>query len=847
MSRPPSLAVHKFGGAALADAAAMRHAATIVAHRTGERTVVVASAMRGVTDTLLVTARAAAAGDRETAARRAVELRARHHAAAAGLGVGGATRAALTAAIDDAFDELARMIDGLAALRELTPATTDAVVARGERLSARLLAAALSTALADSPRSAELVDALLVVHADERHGDAAPVLDRTAEAAARVLLPLLERGVVPVVPGFIARGAHGALVTLGRGGSDLSATVLARALGAREVVLWKDVPGFLTADPGVVPEARLIPSLHAREASELAYYGARVLHPRALIALGHEARLFVRPLADPTAPGTEVRAGKPDRRAAPRASVRAPVRALSAIGGQALVMIIGNGMVGVPGVAARAFGALERSGVSVSLISQASSEQSICLGVPAAAAETARAQLAEAFAPELARGEVSEIAVRPGVATIAVVGLGMAGTPGVAARLFGALADAGVNIVAIAQGASELNISVVVDEADAATAQRAVHAAFRLDKIGGGSAERAAHADVVLLGFGQIGREVAAQLAGSGAARARVVAVIDRSGYVFDPEGIAPRRLAALARAKREGREVAAAPGGVRAATPRALEAIAAHALSRPILIDVTAGDTGPVLELAVAHGMDLVLANKRPLAAASHEAQGLARAAATHGRRVLHEATVGAGLPVIDTFHKLVEAGDRVLRIEGCPSGTLGYLFGELSRGRRFSEALAEAMALGYTEPDPRDDLSGMDVARKALILGRLLGFAGEPEEIRVESLVPEALRAVPLAEFLARARELDAAWARRVAAARRKDRVLRYRATATRSRVKVGVVAVDAGSPLAALSGTDNQFAFTTRRYRRAPLVITGAGAGARVTAAGVVNDVLKLAGVP
>jgi len=849
------LTVHKFGGAALEDAAAVRHAAGIVARAGAGRAVVVASAMRGVTDALLDVARRASTGTEGTddgATAVIAALRRQHADAVSALGLDEGTRTALRGAIAQAFDELARMADGLRALRELTPATTDAVVARGERLSARLLAAALVAA----GRPAQFVDALEVIHADHRHGNAAPDVDRTAAAAARVFGPLLAKGVVPVVPGFIARGSHGALVTLGRGGSDLTATVLGRVLKAQEVVLWKDVPGFLTADPRVVPDARLIPALDTREASELAYYGAKVLHPRALIALGSATRLAVRPLADPEAPGTQI-AARARRRKPPagRSNGRGPrtplpVKAISAIAGQALVTITGNGMLGVPGVAARAFGALERAGISVSLISQASSEHSICIGIPAAAAEAAATQLRDAFAAELARREVDSVDVLADVTTIAAVGLGMAGTPGVSARLFGALAEAEVNVIAIAQGASELNISVVVDSAQAADAQRAIHAAFRLDKIGGGTADHARHVDVVLLGFGQIGQELAAQLAngrapGKKAHAARLVGVIDRQGYVFDAGGLTPRKVAALRAAKKGGAALSDVAGGARASASEALERIGRHALSRPIVVDVTAGDTGALLEQAATHGMDVVLANKKPLAAPRARAERLMKTAAARGRRVLHEATVGAGLPVIDTYHKLVDAGDRVLEIQGCPSGTLGYLFGELSRGRAFSESLRDAMALGYTEPDPRDDLSGMDVARKALILGRLLGYRGELEDVRVESLVPEALRDVPLAEFLKRTGEMDAAWAERVGAARRRGSVLRYRATVTRRGVRVGVVEVKEGSSLASLSGTDNMFIFTTLRYRTNPLIITGPGAGAAVTAAGVLNDVLKLAG--
>ncbi|MEO7503013.1 MAG: homoserine dehydrogenase [Gemmatimonadaceae bacterium] len=267
--------------------------------------------------------------------------------------------------------------------------------------------------------------------------------------------------------------------------------------------------------------------------------------------------------------------------------------------------------------------------------------------------------------------------------------------------------------------------------------------------------------------------------------------------------------------------------------------------MSRPILVDVTAGDTSAVLEAALAGGMDIVLANKRPLAALRGSRSGLSRSATSRGRRVLHEATVGAGLPIIDTISKLKESGDDVLRIEGCPSGTLGYLFGELGRGTVFSTALRAAMALGYTEPDPREDLSGMDVARKALILGHLLGFKGKLESVIVESLVPEEYRDLTTSEFISRLEELDPLWRERVDETRSRDSVLRYRATAGRDGVRVGLVAVSAASSLGALMGTDNQFSITTSRYRDNPIVITGPGAGVAVTAAGVLNDVLKLAG--
>jgi aspartokinase/homoserine dehydrogenase 1 len=828
--------VHKFGGASLADSAAVRHAVAIIRRHRHEPTVVVVSAMAGTTDALLGVARQAGAGESRTVASLVDGLRSRHAEVARALLPAGRARADLLAYVGDVFAELEALAEGLRLLRELTPRTTDYLVSRGERLSARLVTAALE---AEGTR-ASYVDALDLVHTDGAFGQAAPDFARTDRSVQRTLLPLLARGIVPVVPGFIGAAPDGEVATLGRGGSDLTATLLARALGASRVSLWKDVPGLLTADPRVVPDARVIPQLHAREAAELAYYGARVLHPRALIPVaGRRIPVYVRPFGDPDASGTEV-----SERVA---RARFPVKALSAAGGQALLTVAGNGMLGVPGIAARTFAALQARRISVSLISQASSEHSICFSAPETLARDATESLEREFAGEIARGEIDGVDVAPGMATVAVVGLGMAGTPGVAAGVFSALAAGKINVVAIAQGSSELNISVVVEARQAADAQRRIHAAFQLSRIAGGGVIQPERMEIVLLGFGQIGRALAT-LVGRvrrPALDLRIAAVVDRSGFVFDPQGLGARRLAALAAEKKKERRLADAPGGQAATAEEAVRHIAGYALTRPVLVDLTADDTGAALDAALTHGMDLVLANKLPLAGRRGASEALWQTARARGRRILHEATVGAGLPIIDTFHKLTESGDRVERIEGLLSGTLGFVLSEVGDGTPFSKAVRRAMALGYTEPDPREDLSGMDVGRKALILARLLGYPGELSRTAVESLVPKWARSIPLAEFLERLAELDAGWRRRVDTAARDGMVLRYVATVTPARVAVGLRTVPMSSPLAAIKGSDNQLVFTTSRYKANPLVITGPGAGAEVTAAGVLNDILRLAG--
>jgi aspartokinase/homoserine dehydrogenase 1 len=536
---------------------------------------------------------------------------------------------------------------------------------------------------------------------------------------------------------------------------------------------------------------------------------------------------------DPGLAGTDVSARRPPR--------RYPVKALATVRDQAVVTVFGRGMVGVPGIAARTFAAVESERLSVSTIFQASSESSIGFTIPQSEAERAVRTLRRAFREELQNGLIDSVTASPGKAVVAVVGDGMAGSPGISARVFTALASGRINVVAIAQGSSERNISFVVEMQDAPEAARRVHSAFQLSKIGGGEPLSAPRTDVILLGFGRVGRELAAQVVSSnGEGRIRVVGVLDRSGYIFEPRGLSRRRLLDLAGRKAAG-GLLAALGGRRAAGGEALSFMASHAVSRPVLIDVTSGETGDLLRRALGHGFDVVLANKKPLAGSWKSYAALQSASADNRRRIRYEATVGAGLPIIDTYQKLVETGDRVLRIEGCVSGTLMHVVSQVSAGRRFSDAVREAVERGYAEPDPRDDLSGRDAARKALILARLLGYRGPAP--KADNLVPPSFRALAPAVFMKRLPSLDREWAARVAREAARDRVLRYVVRATSRGVSARLTAVPASSPMGALQGTRNLVAFTTRRYRTEPLVISGPGAGAAVTAAGILNDIYSL----
>jgi len=465
--------VYKFGGASLADGAAYRHAARI-SRQCPAPLAVVCSAPAGVTDLLLEVAERARSGEGKKTEPALLAVRERFRVILQQLALPAKAKADLIKIVDVSMAELNSLAMGLSALRELTARTSDLVVSRGERLSAHLFCAALRSAGGKS----EYVDAMDVVHTDGPYGGAGPNLAKTDAGVRACLRPLMAKKIVPVVPGFLgawnrSHAHESALVTLGRGGSDLTATLLGRALDASQVTLWKDVPGLLTADPRVVPDAKVIPQLHVREAAELAYYGATVLHSRALIPVqGRDIPVFVRPFADPAAPGTEI--------CNRRNLALPPVKALSAVAGQALITVAGRGLLGVPGVAARTFATLSAYDISISLITQASSEQSICFTVPEKQAKLARDRLEESFHDELARRDVDGILVQSHLTTVAVVGLGMAGAPGIAAQAFAALATSDINVIAIAQGSSELNISIVVPSSQSALALKKIHEAFRL-------------------------------------------------------------------------------------------------------------------------------------------------------------------------------------------------------------------------------------------------------------------------------------------------------------------------------------------------------------------------------
>lgn len=815
---PDSWVAHKFGGTSVADAERIAGVARLLAERAaGERQVIVVSAMKGVTDGLIALLAAAAARDPGWRARLDA-LKDRHLVAADALL--GRSETATHAAIASEFEGLGELLHAMALLGTAPRAASDFVSGLGEVLSARLLHAHLT----HLGREAAMLDAreILVV----RHG----------ELGAAVEWPETERRLADwrahhpagcvVVTGFIARDREGQATTLGRNGSDYSGAIFGALFQAAAIEIWTDVDGVLSADPRLVPEAVLVPELTYAEACELAYFGAKVIHPQTMQpAIARGIPIRIRNTFNPAHPGSLIRA---------EASRQPPVKGVTAIGDLAIVSVEGTGMIGVPGTAERVFSALHRAGISVVMISQGSSEHSICCAVSERESKRAVEELREAFARELERGQIEAVAAEPGIGVLAIVGEGMAGTPGVAAGLFDALARTGINVRAIAQGASERNISVAIADRDVARALRAVHAGFYLSAL---------TVSVGVVGPGLVGsalveqlRRAAPRLRESANLDLRVRAIQNSRHLLVDEHGLdLADWKSALDRA----------PAGdlTRFATH-----VAAPHLPHAVIVDCSASSAiADCYAGWLAAGIHVITPNKQAGSGPGSRHAAIRRAQQERGARFRYEATVGAGLPVVSTLRDLVDTGDEILAVEGIFSGTLAYLFNRYDGREPFSALVADARARGYTEPDPRDDLSGIDVGRKLTILARELGMDLELDQVNIESLVPEALSGVGKDDFLARLHELDEPMAARLVDARVGGKVLRYvaRLDVEARRASVGLVALPGDHAFAHIRLTDNVVQFTTRRYRDNPLVVQGPGAGPDVTAAGVFADLLRVAG--
>jgi len=825
VTRP--LLVLKFGGSSLGRPEPLRDALEIVrAERARGPIALVVSALGNSTDELVEAAHVAAKGDLAAAIGLVDRVEAR-------------ATTAITAALGDESAVVAlreRVATALAPLRALftaprgaifDAATRDEILSFGERVSALVVAGCLEA----KGVPARAVDARSWAVTDDRFGDATVLWDPTSERLAELSRELRDPSgdsAVQVHTGFIGATVDGRTTTLGRNGSDYTAALLARGLRAGEVTIFTDVSGVMTADPDLVDEAYPVLQLSYGEALELAGLGLRMFHPRTMVPLIESGiPMRIRNTSRPEDPGTLVDAhgsadaGKPT--------------CITSLEGMALIDVEGTQRSEYAKIGARVGAALAAESVPVWFETQAPRGNGVALAVSADDADKASSIIAKTLEAEIARGDLASPRVSVPITLVTLVAEAMGQTVNVAGRFFGALGAVGVNVRASSQGATSRAIVCAVDASETAVAVRTVHAAFNLARE---------QVNVLLLGKGTVGGSLLQQMAAERDKLRvehdldlRLSGLVDSRTAVFDESGIDPARASAM----------------LEKGAPLDLDALLDRLkrLPVPVLVDCTASDgMEAIYERALARGIHVVAANKKPLALPLAERQRLFDRARRAHRAYRYETTVGASLPVIETLKNLVRTGDRVRLVEGSLSGTLGYLANEVSRGVPLSRAVRAAKELGYTEPHPRDDLGGVDAARKALILARELGVKLDLSDLEIEPFVPsDLLQYDDVDAFFAALERYDATFAARVDALRAEGRVLRYLARVephgkgARPSVSVGPVGVPADHPATRLRGSEAFVAFTTERYSEYPLVVQGAGAGGAVTAAGVLADVLAL----
>jgi len=809
--------VLKFGGSSLSTPATIRAVGRILLDaRRDEPVIAVVSAFQGVTNQLLECARLAERADQSFTG--IFEDMARRHRAAVSQLIK-TRRARVRADVDAMLDQLRSTLQGIHLLRHCPLRALDMTASFGERLSAVVLAGYL-----DQQHPAESVDARDLIVTDDQFTHAAVLFVATNRRTRARLTSLLRRrrGVVPVITGFIGATQDGQTTTIGRNGSDYSAAIVGAAVGASRIEIWTDVDGVLSADPRIVPSAFVLPQMTYEEAMELSYFGAKVLHSATIApAVAKRIPILIKNTFKPLAPGTLIsRTAEDDGKLA---------KGITSVGDLSLLTLRGAGMVGVPGVAERLFRALAARRVSVVIISQASSEHTICFGVRSVDARAAVEAIRREFQFEFHQQSMI-VDVKGDQAILAVVGEGMKGRPGVAGKVFDSLWRQNVNISAIAQGGSERNISCVIDASQQGRALNAIHQGFFETK------KRLA---LAVVGVGNVGGAVLRQLLqqrGYLAAKGfdvTVVGIANSKRFVAEAGGI---DLAAW-------KDVLA--DGVRMNASAFAAELGAMELTNAALVDCTVGPTiVDAYPAFIDANLHIITPNKWANALPWTRYAALMELLERRKRHFLFEANVGAGLPVVSTLRDLIASGDEIVRIEGILSGTLSYLFNTFDGSVPFSALVADAHGLGFTEPDPREDLSGQDVARKLLILGRQIGLKMDLADVRVDSLVPAPLARGPYTKrFLTAFQPYDAAIAARVRRAASRGAVLRYVGTLERGRARAGLKEFPRTHPVAAAKGSDNVIAFTTKRYARTPLVVQGPGAGADVTAMGVFSDILKL----
>ena len=781
-----------------------------------DNVIVVVSALGGVTDRLIATSRMAALGDGRYAAEVDAMAR-RHHEMVDAVIADRAAHDRLAETIDTLTDQLRSIYYGVYLIRDLSPKTVAAIVSYGERLSSQIVATLVG--------GARWLDSRTFIKTAQKHGK--HVLDsELTQRLVREAFAVMPR--VAVVPGFISSDRHsGETTNLGRGGSDYTASIIAAALNADVLEIWTDVDGFMTADPKVIRTAYTISELSYVEAMELCNFGAKVVYPPTIYPVCvKNIPIRVKNTFNPEAPGTVIRSEV--------AKDRKPIKGISSIKGTTLITVTGLSMVGVIGVNRRIFTALADNGISVFMVSQASSENSTSIGVRDEDAQEAVGVLNQEFAKEIETGAMFPMHAESGLATIAIVGENMKHTPGIAGKLFGTLGRSGISVIACAQGASETNISFVVDSRLLRKSLNVLHDSFFLSEYN--------VLNLFVCGTGTVGghlieqiRQQYDELKRTRRLKLNVVGIANSTKAIFSRDGIDLSTY-------REQLE-RAAPSNIY----RLRDEVIGMNIFNSVFVDCTAsGEVAGLYQAMLEHNISVVAANKVAASSDYDSYACLKETALSRGVKFLFETNVGAGLPIIGTINDLRSSGDKILRIEAVLSGTLNYIFNEISESVPFSETVRRAKELGYSEPDPRIDLSGKDVVRKLVILTREAGYKVEQEDVEKHLFIPDRLFDGSMDDFWRELPSLDAEFEarRKVIEAERKR--WRFVARMDRGQASVSLEAVASNHPFYRLEGSNNIILLTTERYREYPMLIQGYGAGAEVTAAGVFANIMSIANI-
>lgn len=816
--------VLKFGGTSVGSPEAIASLIQILKkyYAQNTRLAVVFSAFSKVTDALIGMARTAATGN--AAYQTELEkLRNRHFDAIEKLLADAPEdfRKETNRQIFQNFNDLAGVLQGIFLLREVSPRSLDFVCSFGERNSTYIIAQAMSSAGIPT----DFLDAREVVRTDDQFTAARVDFDETNR---RIRQHFLEHPNVQAVTGFVGSTADGLTTTLGRGGSDYTAAILGAALDAEVIEIWTDVDGVLTADPRRVKKAFTLPAISYREAMEMSHFGAKVIYPPTILpALTKEIPILIKNTFNADFKGTYIGTGHESHR------LDHAITGISSINQICLLTLQGSGLFGVPGISARLFGALARAGANVVIITQGSSESSITFAVSPEQADLAKAAVEREFQFELRDNLVEPLRIERDLAVVAIVGEGMRFRPGIAGQLFAALGKNGVNIVAIAQGSSELNITIVVAARDETKTLNAIHESFFLSDV------RTLHLFVV--GVGGIGSTLLRQIARQSKflqekrkLEIKIVGLANSKRMIFSENGLDLDGWAELLRDSAADFSIS-----------RFVEKMRQFNLPNTIFIDNTASsEVAAFYEQILDASISISTPNKLAASGSFLQYEKLKKIAEKRGVEWRYETNVGAGLPIITTLNDLIHSGDQILKIEGVLSGTLSFIFNHFKSGSKFSEIVREAKQRGLTEPDPRDDLSGSDVRRKLLILARESGLPMESGDIQLEQILPADCLAPETVEgFFEALEQNDGHFERLRQIAENEGKVLRLVAKLEDGRATIGLQKVGIEHPFYFLSGSDNMVVFTSERYHERPLVVRGPGAGAEVTAAGVFAEVIAL----